>query len=219
MTKSIAFFDVDYTLWGGNSGYYTTLRLVRHKILKKRHLLFAAYYQLTSIILRHDVQKIYGLAIGDMAGSTLSRIFEIGRECFEKDMRPLFFPDAIECVRKHQTEGDPVVLLTSGPYMTMKFLKDYLRADDAYCMGPEVVDGILINKLQLPICYGEGKIHFAKEACKKFGVSLSNCYFYTDHHLDLPLLDLIGHPQPVNPSRKLEKIAKSRGWPVLRFRR
>ena len=49
------------------------------------------------------------------------------------------------------------------------------------------------------------------------GLDLDETYFYTDSHEDLPLLDIVGRPRPLNPNRQLRQIAKERRWPVQRF--
>lgn len=217
-SPSIAFFDVDNTLIDGNSGYFTSLRLVRHGILKKRRILQAVYYSASSIFFRQDVGKIYRIAIKDMAGTPIKRILEIGRECFENDIKNRFLWDAIDLLKEHQQKGDHVVLLTSGPYMTIRHIQDFLGVDEAYTMGPEIEGGILTNRLRLPICYGEGKVIFAEQASRKHNIPLSKCTFYSDHISDLPLLQKVGNPVAVNPDLKLKREAESRGWPVLRFR-
>lgn len=215
--KSLVFFDVDETLVDGNSGYYTTLRLIRHRILKKRRLFQAIYYSVANLFAHQDVQKIYRIAIADMAGMTLKHAFEIGRECLEKDIKPRLFPKGIEQIRRHKEAGDIVILLTSGPYMTIQPLKEYLGVNDFHASGPRIENGILTGELQLPLCYGAGKLHYAEESCKKYGVSLPDCTFYSNDVTDLPILEKVGSPRAVNPHKDLEKVAIERGWPVLRF--
>ena len=36
--------------------------------------------------------------------------------------------------------------------------------------------------------------------------------------VDIPLLETVGHPFAVEPTRPLEKMAGQKGWPVLRYR-
>ncbi len=65
--KSIAFFDVDGTLIKGYSGYYTTLELIRRKIIKKRKLPLAIFYKvISSIFYMGDIKKMYQMAIEDI---------------------------------------------------------------------------------------------------------------------------------------------------------
>lgn len=215
--KSIAFFDVDYTLVAGNTGFYTSLNLVRHKILKKRRMAQAVYYLLAATLFDQDVRKIYQIAVTDLAGCTLDRVIEIGRETFEAKVKPKIYKEGLSLVADHRKKGDIVVLLTSAPTMLIHTLQNFLKADDAYSMGPVIENGILTRDLPLPICHAAGKIHYAKEASRKYGVPLSDSFFYTDHHTDIPLLELVGNPRVVNPGRRLKKAALRRDWPILYF--
>jgi len=216
-SRAIAFFDVDDTLVKGNSGYFTSFHLVRNGILKKRRIAQAVYYSLAALFFHQDIEKIYQIAINDMAGSTWERVFQLGKKCFEEDIKPRLYSEGIKLIREHKNRGHHIVLLTSAPYMLIRVLQDFLGIEESYCMGPEIVKNVLTDKLQLPICHAEGKVHFAEISAKKHDIPLKDCYFYTDHTSDLPLLKKIGHPVTVNPGHHLTKIAQEKGWPILRF--
>lgn len=57
----------------------------------------------------------------------------------------------------------------------------------------------------------------AKKLSEDFNLDLTKSYFYTDSAEDLPLLELVGNPRPVNPDKELSNIAYQRDWPVYRF--
>lgn len=215
--SSIAFFDVDNTLVKGNTGYYTSLLLVRYGIMKQRRFLQAGYYYLSSFLFSQNIEKIYKIAIADLAGATLDHVLKIGQECFERDIKPRIFKEGLERIKEHRKKGHLIVLLTAAPYMLVHAFNNFVNADEAYAMGPEVIGGVLTNRLQQPLCHGVGKVHYAKMAAKKYGVRLQDCYFYTDDHSDIPLLEKIGYPEVINPTRRLRNHALIRGWPVSCF--
>jgi phosphoserine phosphatase len=41
--------------------------------------------------------------------------------------------------------------------------------------------------------------------------------FYSDSTNDLPLLERVSEPVATNPGPALERIARQRGWPIIRF--
>ena len=49
------------------------------------------------------------------------------------------------------------------------------------------------------------------------GIDLAASYAYSDSESDLPMLEAVGHPVAVNPDSALEKIARERGWRIMRF--
>ncbi len=217
--STVAFFDVDYTLVDGNTGFYTSLRLIQHRVLKKRRLLQSLYYLIRARATEEEIKKIYQIAIDDMQGKTKDYIFGIGRECFEKDVKQRIFPQALDIIRKHQAQGDKVVLISSGPTMTLEALKNYLQADAAYSIGPVIENHVLTNEIPSPLCHAEGKVYYAKLYCAASGLKLEDSIFYSDHYSDLPLFEVVARPVVVNPKRKMKKIALQKGWEILKFKR
>jgi len=217
--SSIAFFDVDHTLVDGNTGFFTSLLLVKKGILKKRRLFQAFYYLFTGHFVYHDVKKVYELILSDMAGQKINYLLELGKYCFEKSIRQRFFEDAIQSVRWHQSKGHSVVLMSSGPTMTLAAIEETLGLNHTFSIGPVIVDGQLTSKLPDPLCHAEGKLYYAKIYADEKGVPLENCYFYTDHFSDIPLLKEVGFPRVINPDRRLKKEARQKGWPIFRWKR
>ncbi len=215
--KTIALFDVDKTLLKGYSGYYTALRLIRHGAVRKRRIPQALFYNIISKIYRGNVRYMYETIIGDLAGWTFEDIATIGRECFEKDLRPRLYREGIELVEEHKRQGHRTYLVTAAPFMSMLILGEYLGVCSDFAPGPVIQDGILQKELREPLPYGTGKLEVARLIAEREGTSLDECYFYTDSVDDMPLLEVVGHPNVTNPDKKLERIAKKRQWPILRF--
>lgn len=215
--KKVIFFDVDKTLIDGYSGYYTTLRLMQAGALRKRHLPKAIFYKAISKLYKANVRRLYEVVLADLSGWHIDEIMAIGRDCFARDLRPRLFREGIALVKKHQMAGDAVYLVTSGPYMTIQILGDFLGVNADYAPGPVVEGGILQKELREPLPYGEGKLEVARAVARREGVALKDCYFYTDNVDDLILLEAVGFPHVVNPDRRLARIARELGWPVLRF--
>lgn len=85
------------------------------------------------------------------------------------------------------------------------------------CTRLEVEDGVFTGGVVEPLCWGEGKGDAVRELAAREELDLDESYAYTDSHEDLPMLDAVGHPRPLNPDRQLSQIAKERRWPVQRF--
>jgi putative phosphoserine phosphatase/1-acylglycerol-3-phosphate O-acyltransferase len=78
-------------------------------------------------------------------------------------------------------------------------------------------DGTINGSVTHPSCYGVGKAIAGRDFATARKLDLAQSFFYTDSEEDLPLLDLVGRPRPINPSRALRTIAAKRGWPARRF--
>lgn len=218
LMPSIAFFDVDNTLMKGYSGFYTTRILIQRKIMKKRRLPLALFYRLISPFYKGDLRRLYEIAIADMAGTRLDDILRIGRDCFERWMKPLLYREGIEAIGEHKRRREPVYLVTSGPSMVIRALAEFLGVDGQFSCGPVIENGILTDRVRMPIYYREGKVVAAEEAVGRHGVRWEDCYYYADSEDDLFLLRKVGHPRLVNPGKRLRRIALEQKWPILTWR-
>jgi len=82
-------------------------------------------------------------------------------------------------------------------------------------MQYEVNDGRLTGEVIKPLCYGEGKVHYAEVLAAADGIDLDGSWFYTDSFTDLPMLERVGNPRIVNPDPRLRRLARQRDWPIL----
>lgn len=216
--RPIAFFDVDKTLCRGYSGYYTTVELIRRGIVKKRHLAKAVLYRAIGRAFKQmNVRRMYEIAFADLAGTRLEEIMQIGLEVFEKKIKPRLYREGIREIEKLRSEGFIIVLISSGPTMSIRNMERFLKADTSFSNGPQIRDGILQKQIQEPLCYKEGKVTVAQQYAESHLTPLSDCRFYADSYSDLPLLGMVGHPRVVNPDNHLRKEAVKRGWPILHF--
>jgi len=215
--KKLALFDVDNTLLAGYSGYYTSLRLIRLGVVRKRRLAQAVFFKLISPLYKVDARTIYTKMISDMAGWSLEQALTVGKRCFEEDLQPRIFTEALELIREHQAKGHPTYFITAGPYMTLKSMGDALNVCADYAPRPIIRDGVIVPEIQEPLAYLEGKLKVAELIVKREGVPLEDCYFYSDNIDDRILLESVGHARVVNPDRPLKKLAKQRGWPIMSF--
>lgn len=52
---------------------------------------------------------------------------------------------------------------------------------------------------------------------REMEIDLDHSFAYSDHHADIPLLESVGHPVAINPTKQLAACANERGWPLYRF--
>ena len=78
--------------------------------------------------------------------------------------------------------------------------------------------GICTGQPDGPVMIGERKAEVAKEFGIRYGFDLSDCYFYSDHHADLPALQIVGKPVAINPTKKLYEVATESKWCILKIK-
>jgi fatty acyl-CoA reductase len=91
-------------------------------------------------------------------------------------------------------------------------------------LGDELVAARLVERLGRftgelaePPLTADGRASLAAGLAAEHGVDLADCHAYADSVADLPLLELVGHPHPINPDFRLAREARRRGWPVERW--
>jgi hypothetical protein len=79
----------------------------------------------------------------------------------------------------------------------------------------EVDDGDRYSgRLTGAVLQGPAKAGAVQSHAAMAGIDLSRSVAYTDSINDLPLLELVGEAEVVNPDRQLRRVAERRGWAV-----
>lgn len=65
---------------------------------------------------------------------------------------------------------------------------------------------------------GKAKARLLLRLAEETGLALDSCYAYGDHIADGAMLACVGQPMAVNPSPRLERVARQRGWRVVEWR-
>jgi HAD superfamily hydrolase (TIGR01490 family) len=212
----IAFFDMDYTLLDASSSLLYVKYLRQRGQLKRRRLLrvgwWAVLYKLSMMDLAKIMPRILSYAETTDASETLAQSY-----VWFKDMvAPHIAPRAVERVRWHQQRGERAVIISASSQFAVQPVAEALGLD-FLCTRLEVKDNQLTGGVIEPLCFGEGKIFWARQYADRYGAQLSDCCLYTDSYTDRPLLELIGRPVAVNPDQRLKRLAQQRGWPIENF--
>ena len=212
-----AFFDLDHTLIKGFSAkdFFQT-RLMSGK-MKPQEL--AA--QFSGIMVYAMGNKNFaGLAATGANGvkGVKEKVFvELGEEVYLKSLADAIYPESRALVSAHLAKGHTVAIVSAAtPYQVNPIARD-LGIEHVLCTRMEVVNGNFTGKIIEPPCWGEGKSQAAKNLAEDLKLDLSQSFFYTDSAEDLPLLEIVGHPRPINPDGKLSALAFENDWPIKRF--
>ena len=213
------FLDMDHTLIDGNSAYLYMKHLRRQGRVSflelAQSLWWLAQYKLNVI----DMPSVSRRAFAKLAGDEEAAVLRGNEGWFERWVRPLVFPAGRELIASHRGRGHlPVIITASTLYATHPVAR-HLGIDHVVCTRMEVASGRFTGRYHEPVCYGEGKVHWAEHFCAERGLALRESWFYTDSYSDLPLLQAVANPVVVNPDLKLAAHARRAGWPMLRFQR
>ena len=217
MNKIAAFFDVDHTILAKSSGTLYVKYMHQIGLASRWDILKSLYWLILYKVDLIDIVRVTNQAMKTVEGWPETRLIEICDQWFEVMVKQWIYPEAVELIRKHEQDGQVVSILTAATVYLGRPLSRYLGMENALCTRLGLKDGTLTGRIVEPMCYGAGKIFWAKRFCEEKGVDLSQSYFYTDSITDLGLLELVGHQVVVNPDPLLKREAAKRGWPIVNF--
>ncbi len=212
-----AFFDVDKTILSTNSGtlfvkyLYEQGRATRLDLVKG----LATYLQYKVNIL--DIDKFTKQAVKQLKGQSEAEMLAFCARWYEDVVRNFIYPEARDAIKRHLEEGSIVAIVTGATRYVAEPLAKDLGIDHVICTQLDVRQGMFSGRVVDPICFGEGKILKLRKFVEDHRIELAWSYFYTDSISDLPLLEIVGHPQVVNPDPLLYRQAARRKWPITMF--
>ncbi len=215
LTARAAYWDVDGTL--ARTTIVTPLNFFKRQILSPpRNALWLLNLALRGpwwlLLDRIDRSASNRAIYASYAGMPCEKIKALAAECFEKCIRPRIFPQAIEQLDRQRAEGVKIVLVTGGLDVVMRPLAGFLGAE-LYAPVLAEASGAYSGALTGPPIAGEEKAVAVREHSRKHGIDLAQSLAFGDAMGDLAMLECVGHPVTVNPSRRLSRLAASRGWP------
>lgn len=215
--STIAFFDLDHTLLNTSSGIHYAKEIIRQRR--------APVWLVAQVGLRYQLKLLdFGQAhthlikwVGQRGQVETDEFF---KQWVPRQLFPRLVPGGRAKIKWHLDQGHRVVILSASIEEIVRPVAEHLGLGQDYlCTRLAVENGRYTGVLDGPLCYGPGKVEQVKQwlANNKLPFPDAAGYFYTDSSSDLPLLEMVAHPVAVNPSRKLAKIARARGWEIERF--
>lgn len=212
-----AFFDLDRTLIKGFSAKeFFQNRLFSGKMTRKE------------VIAQFSGMMVYAMGNKNFAGLAAigangvkgvdeSIFIEVGEEVYLKHLANAIYPESRALVDAHLAMGHTVAIISAAtPYQVNPVARD-LGIVHVMCTRMEVKKGKFTGAIVEPACWGEGKAKAAIDLASKYDLDMSKCHFYTDSAEDLPLMEIVGHPHPINPDEELSKLSYENDWNIVRF--
>jgi HAD superfamily hydrolase (TIGR01490 family) len=218
-SRRAAFFDLDRTLIEGSSGLHFARAAYEAGLISRGRLLRDAYENLRF--------RLNGTT-DDRADAVVARIAEMITDRSVRELRrltprvlvgvlPRLYPQMLEIAYEHQDAGRRIYICTAASQEIAAMLAHVLDFDGGIGTRSEIVDGAYTGRLDGPFTYRDGKAQAIRALAAREGIDLEQSYAYSDAESDLPMLTAVGHAVVVNPDAELLRIARERGWDVLRL--
>jgi HAD superfamily hydrolase (TIGR01490 family) len=214
-----AFFDLDKTLIEGSSGVHFARAAFRSGMIGRRQLLRDLWANLKFRIegstdeASEQIRERILLAI---TGTPVRELQRLGPEILA-GVLPRVYPEVLRAAYDHQDAGRPAFIVTAASQEMAELMAHVLVLDGGIGTRSEIRDGVYTGRPDGPFTYRGGKAEAIRDMAAARGIDLAASYAYSDSESDLPMLEAVGHPVAVNPDAALERIARERGWRIMRF--
>lgn len=213
-----SYFDVDGTLVRTNL-VHPTLWYLMHQRSPMRSLQKLAKAALRAprlVLAEMQDRRIFNeLLFEAYEGISHDRLMILADDAFADILKKALYPHARPLIERCRREGHDVVLISGALDFLMTRLADHLGATHVIANRLEIKDGFATGRLLRPVVAGPEKARLIREHAREHGHRLDDCFAYSDSYSDVPMLSVVGHPAAVNPDSKLERLARTYGWPVL----
>ena len=213
-----SYFDVDGTLVTTNLIHPTLFYLKnQHSPLRSLAVLAKAALKAPQMAMAEmkDRRMFNELLFSVYEGMSEDRLLLLADEAFDTVLKRALYPNAKGLVERCRDQGHDVVLISGALDFLMKRLAEHLGATHVIANRLEIKDGFATGRLLRPVVAGPEKARLIREHAREHGHDLDECFAYSDSYSDVPMLSVVGHPAAVNPDGKLERLARTYGWPVL----
>lgn len=216
---SLAIFDLDNTLIGGDSDHLWGEFLIEQELVdaesyRQQNDGFYQQYQQGSL----NIFEYLEFALSPLSRFSSSELDVLHQRFMEQKITPILLPKAQQLVSKHRAQGDTLLIITATNRFITGPIAKALDIGHLLASEGEVVDGRYSGRVQGTPCFQEGKVIRLKEWLTEHDEPLTNSYFYSDSANDIPLLELVDNPIAVDPDPKLAAYAKLKGIPVISLR-
>jgi len=217
-----SYFDVDGTLVSTNLVHPTVFYMMRqptplHSLAKLGRAALRA--PMLALAEMQDRRLFNELLFASYDGMSEDRLLTLAGEAFDTVIKPNIYPGARELVRTCKDKGHEVVLVSGALDFLMHLLADHLGGCDVIANKLEMKDRFATGKLLRPVVAGPEKAKLVRDHAREKGHDLDACFAYSDSYSDVPMLSIVGNPAAVNPDRKLQLLASTYHWPIIRLDR
>ncbi len=212
----VAFLDVDGTLLAETTTYLFARILRRHGLLRRSFVLRAVFHGLQHRVGRLDYGRLVDYGLRQITQVPVVDLERFAYDNFVEYIRPRLYLGVVEHLNRLRNQGTAVVLVSSSPALVLEPLSMYLGCTSMLTTPIRIERGRIAGIGSGPPCYGDGKRYWAERWAAERGILMDNAVAYADNWSDRALLERVGRAVVVHPRGKLNKLARDRGWQIVR---
>lgn len=219
--STAAFFDVDNTIIRGASSFYLAKALSRRGFFKPRDVAEFTIKQLRYVLFgenKNDIDEVRARALSLMKGHSVAEVIAVGEEVYDQVLANRIYEGTRALIDSHLASGHQVWLVTATPSEIGNLIARRIGVSGALSTVAESKDGFYTGRLVGDMMHGQAKADAVRKLSETHGIILTQSFAYGDSTNDIPMLNSVGNPCPINPDKRMRVHAQDAGWPVRDFR-
>lgn len=215
----LAIFDLDNTLITGDSDHAWGDFLIETGVVdaethrKANNQFYQDYLDGTL-----DMQRYLEFSLQPLAEHPMAQLHQWREAFIERKILPLITQKSLQLLAEHRERGHYLLIITATNRFVTEPIARHLGVDDLIATDPELADGRYTGRVSGIPSFQAGKVTRLDQWLTAQGRIYPETWFYSDSHNDVPLLEKVNNPIAVDPDPTLEKLAQSRGWPIISLR-
>lgn len=216
---SLAIFDLDNTLIGGDSDYLWGEFLVQNQLIdaeqyRRENEKFYQQYQDGSL----DIFEYQAFSLKPLSLYPMEQLLKWHQAFMQQMIEPILLPKAQELIEGHKARGERPLIITATNTFITRPIGEKLGIDELIGTEPEMENQRFTGRVAGIPSFQQGKVQRLENWLQEQGENLENSYFYSDSHNDIPLLEKVTFPIAVDADDKLKQVAHQRGWKQISLR-
>lgn len=212
-----AFFDLDLTITDTDSFRIFLKHYYAYDIRKAHYTFFIFLAGLARKIRAISLRTFKERALIGLKGLSEEQIKCVGKEIFDHALKSTIREKALERIAWHKRNGDLVYIVTASPDIYVRAFADYLDCDGYICTELNYRKGLFTGEIKGDDCIGNEKSAKVMKIAKMKGIDLTRSVAYSDHEVDIHLLEQVGNAVAVSPTPKMEEESRKRKWVVEKW--
>ena len=216
---ALALFDLDNTLLAGDSDYLWGEFLVRHG-----HVDAAQHARVNQQFMEDyeagvlDMEAFLEFQLRPLKDNSLETLQRWHEQFMEEDIRPIMLDKGRAAIARHQDCGDTLMVVTATNDFITRPIVEALGIDLLLATVAEKHPTGYTGKVLGTPCFQAGKVTRLNQWLEENRADLSDSWFYSDSHNDIPLLEAVDNPIVVDGDETLRAHASRAGWDIRSFR-
>ncbi|KFB98061.1 phosphoserine phosphatase [Trabulsiella guamensis ATCC 49490] len=220
MTNTLYLFDLDNTLFEGDSSTYWSEYLVREGLVND-----AGYLQQEARLMadyavgKMDIHAYVALTLAPLAMMTKEEVDRRITQWVTDTIMPRVYPQARDLIQTLRARQQQMMIISASVSLLVKPVARALGIDHATGVDLRIDNGHYSNVISGTPSYQQGKVTRLREWLAMHPQRIGRLVFYTDSINDLPLCLVADEVVLVNPCPQLLAQGERRLWPVVNWAR